>query len=111
MDVGRLNKRITFMIYEEKIDELEQTKQCLVKYKKLWASVEPISSKEILDADKYSGEITHRIYLRFREDITTDMFIEFKKRKFEISAPPINVKEENSLTMLLCKEIEGDKFE
>lgn len=108
IDVGRMNKKITFMEYTDTPDELGQSKQGYEEYKTVWASVEPISSKEIIEAGKYEGEISHRIYIRFRNDITTDMLIKYKDRKFEISAPPIDTKEEHVLLTILCREKVGE---
>lgn len=117
IDIGRLNKRITFMQLKDKDEngvpfenELGNNIQKLMPYKTVWASVEPISGKEYLEAQRAKNELTHRIYTRYFPDITVDMLINFKGRKFKIESV-INYQEGNEMLQFLCTEMVGDKFE
>ena len=47
MDIGRMNKRITFCRYEEKENALSQKVQELAEVKNVWAGVEPTRGREI----------------------------------------------------------------
>ena len=117
MDIGRLNKRITFIQYKDTdnngipyVDEYGRNIQKLVPYKTVWASVEPISGKESLEADRNKNELTHRIYTRYLPDTTVDMIIDFKGRKFRIESV-INYREENEMLQFACTEMAGDRIE
>lgn len=110
LDIGRLNKRITFMCYEEQDDEFNQTNQILVKYKTVWASVEPTTGKEYLEAQRIRNELTYKIYTRYFPDLNTEMIIDFKGRKFKIVSM-INYREGNEMLQFICTEMVGDKIE
>ena len=110
MDIGRLNKRITFMRYEEKDNEYGETEQILVPYKKVWASVEPTVGKEYLEAQRIRNELTYKIYTRYFPDLDADMIINFKNRKFKIESL-INYREDGEMLQFVCVEVVGDKIE
>lgn len=70
----------------------------------IWATIWPISSSERLKGDQYSGEITHRIRIRYRRNIRTSYRIKFGERYFNIDGPPINPSERNEWLEFMCKE-------
>jgi SPP1 family predicted phage head-tail adaptor len=114
MDIGRLNKRITFMKYSDTdadgnlfVNEIGQNVQELIPYKTIWASVEPTVGKEYLEAQRIRNELTYKIYTRYFSDITADMIINYKNRKFKIISV-INYREENKSLQFICTEIVGD---
>ena len=74
MDIGRLNKRVTFCRYSEEENELKQLRQQLKPIKTVWATVEPKSGREYIEADKERPELTYIITVRYQKDITPDMF-------------------------------------
>lgn len=103
MDIGRTNKRIAFCRYEEKENELIQTEQALIEVKKAWASVEPTRGREYQEAQRIRPELTYKITTRYHKGITTDMFIRFKNRYFQIVSI-INVRERNEMLEIICTE-------
>ncbi|HAB59435.1 MAG TPA: head-tail adaptor protein [Lachnospiraceae bacterium] len=110
VDIGRLNKRITFLAYKDTVNEYGQDIQQLDKYKTVWASVEPTIGKEYMEAQRVRNELTYKIYTRYFTDLTVDMVINYKGRKFKI-ASLINYKENNELLQFVCTEMVGDKIE
>lgn len=104
MDIGRTNKRITFCRYEEQTNELGQQQQTLKRVRTVWASVEPKSAREYQEAEKDRPELTHIITTRYFNDITPDMFIEFRGRQFSIVGPPRNIRENNEMLEFTCIE-------
>lgn len=66
----------------------------------------PISGREFLtfQGDLKQSEISHRIVLRYRPGVTSDMRIVFEGRIFEITSAPINTQERNDEILLFCKE-------
>ncbi len=111
MDIGRLNKRITFMKYEDSKNEYLQTAQKLVPYTTVWAGVEPQNGKETLEVQRNKDEITFNVYIRYRRDITSDMVINYKGKKLEIISPPINPMERNNMLKIICRHREGEMIE
>lgn len=103
IDIGRLNKRITLQRYLEQENEIGQTIVSLTDFKTVWASVEPISGKEYTDADRNNNQLTYRIYIRYIENVNTDMIVDYKGIKFKITAC-INPRMSNELIQLVCVE-------
>jgi SPP1 family predicted phage head-tail adaptor len=66
----------------------------------------PISGREALTmaADMKTGEITHRILLRYMDGVDNTMRIMFGSRIFDIIGPPVNNYERNDELLLFCKE-------
>lgn len=108
MDIGRTNKRVTFCRYEETENELEQTQQTLRRIRTVWASVEPKSGREYIEAEKEHPELTYLITTRYFKDVTPDMFIEFKGRLFNIKSIR-NIREANEMLEISCTEKIDDK--
>ena len=103
MDIGRMNKRISFCRYTEKENELLQIEQVLEEIKTVWASVEPTRGREYQEAQRIRPELTYKITTRYYKEITSDMFIKFKERYFEIVSI-INVRERNEMLEIICVE-------
>ena len=110
IDIARLNKRITFVKCTEHKNELEQSIQGYLDVKTVWASLEPVSGKEFYNANKTENQTAYTVYVRYTKDITPDMLIKYKKRKFYISAV-LNVMEKNEILKIMCYEKDGDTFE
>lgn len=106
---GRLSKRIMFMRFATVTDDMEQSKGTWAEYKTIWADVRPYKSSEIAFMGKIKPEVTHRIYVRYRTDITADMRILYHGRTFEISGPPIDLDERHELLEIQCQEVFEDE--
>lgn len=65
----------------------------------------PLTSKEFLEAQTLSNTVTHKVLLRYRTGVTSDMRIIFNGRVFSIIGVPINFQERNVELLLMCKEI------
>lgn len=116
MDIGRMNKRIFFCRWETKVNELQQEEQELVKIKRVWASVEPMRGREYQEAQRIRPELSYKITTRYHKELTSDMFIQYQEREFQIISV-INVKEKNEMLEIICiekqkeKQKEGEKTE
>lgn len=66
----------------------------------------PISGREALglDSELRTGEISHRIVLRYIKGVDHKMRIKFGTRIFDITSPPVNNYERNDELLLFCKE-------
>lgn len=108
MDIGRTNKRITFCRYLETENELKQLQQQLKPFRTVWASVEPKSGREYLEAGKERPELTYVITVRYQKDISEDMFIRYQERLFAIQSVR-NIREANEMLEILCTEKKDEK--
>jgi len=69
-----------------------------------WASIRPISASEIIKSDREEMDISHRIKIRYRSGITSDMKIVYGSREFDIHSV-ININEANREIELLATEV------
>ncbi len=89
-----------------------QSKGTWKSYKSVWATVKPYKSSEYNFMGKLKPEVTHRVYVRFRDDITAEMRIMYHGRTFLISGPPIDVDEKHELLEIQCEEVfENAKYQ
>lgn len=97
LNVGRLNKRITFLRQESGIGEAGETTQKWVRWRSVWATVRPIRAYERMDAQKLHDEEEYRIICRYGaigDHVISDMRIQAKIRgkirQLEIIGNPID---------------------
>ena len=67
------------------------------------ASVEPLSGREYFYSHQIKAEVTHRVKIRYREDITTKMRIKHRDRVLEIESI-LDKKERREELEILCRE-------
>lgn len=70
----------------------------------LWASVVPLSGREVLRADAPIGEMTHRVTCRYRAAIVPTARFAWGSRTLEIVSVS-NVGERNTWCECVCKEV------
>lgn len=83
-DSGKLNKRITFMIYSEAENEIGQLIQQPIPIKKVWAFLEPLRGYQQTEAQRLSSETTYKILTRYHQGINQEMLINYDGRKLYI---------------------------
>jgi len=103
MRSGPLRHRVTFQNRVTTKDAFGQLTESWSDLFTVWASVEPISGRELLAAQQTLGEITHRIRTRYRDGITAATRVLFNGRIFDIESS-INDKEKNAYLEIMAKE-------
>lgn len=103
MEIGELKNRITVQKYTETRSNAGQVLKSYTDSVSRWAYIKPLTTREILQAQQISSEITHEVWLRYPLDVTPKDRIAFGLRTFEILGV-VNVDEENRFLKLLCKE-------
>lgn len=103
MDIGRTNKRVSFCEFVEEKNEMNQTTQVLKKIRTVWASVEPKSGREYIEAEKEHPELTYIITTRYMDNVTPDMYIQYRDRLFNIRSIR-NIRENNEMLEMSCTE-------
>lgn len=69
-----------------------------------WASIRPVSASEIIKSGRKEMNISHRIKIRFRSGISSDMKIVYGSREFDIHSV-ININEANREIEILAAEV------
>lgn len=72
-----------------------------------WASIEPLSGRQLFAAQAVQNETTHRVVLRYIAGIAPPMRVNFGGRLFDILAVR-NVEERNRSLELDCREGFGE---
>lgn len=72
-------------------------------YLTVWASVEPLTGRELFAAQQVNSEVNVRIRMRYREGITHRMRVSFQGRIYDIVAV-IDREERHVELELLCTE-------
>lgn len=103
IDIGKLNKRITFCKLMDRKDELGQNKKQLENVATVWASFYPLRGMEFYEAKKIESKVTHKCYVRFREGIDSNCYIKYKGKVYAIESA-IDVLEEHKMLEIMCAE-------
>lgn len=104
MNIGKLNKRITFLRLQLGYDEMGQDiKGAWQPCKTVWASIKPLRGREYWDAKKKSAEQNYKITTRYHDGVTTDMRIQYKNKVFDIESIA-NVEEKGIMLEMQCVE-------
>lgn len=106
MRIGPLNKRVAIRSAAAVQDEYHEETLTWSTDATVWASVEPLSGRELISAQQTHAETTHRIRMRYQPNttVTAEKRILYDSRVFEIVSV-INKKEKKVMLELLCKEV------
>lgn len=103
MNIGKLNKRITFLKLGDVKDSFGQKKKGLVEIKTVWGSLYPVRGVEFYEIQKVQSKVTHKCYVRFLEGIDSNCFIRYKDQTYSIESV-INVDLDNKMLEIMCCE-------
>ncbi len=103
LNIGRLNKRLTFLKLADSEDEIGQTVQKLKPYRTVWGSLYPVRGTEFYEIQKIQSKVTHKCYVRYLPGIDTNCYIRFKDKTYSVESV-INVNLENKMLEILCSE-------
>lgn len=103
INIGSLDKRISFIGYSEEENEIGQTVLLKKEIKTVWARIETARGREYYEAQKIRNENSYKITTRFHADVTEDMLIKFQERVFEIKNI-INPYMKNEKLEIMCIE-------
>lgn len=101
--IGDMRHRVTF---QQSIKTPDGYKGFTVGWQDVvtvWASVEPLTGREYFYSHQIKAEVTHRVKIRYRTDITTKMRIKHRNRVLGIESI-IDLKERCKMLEIFCKE-------
>ena len=105
MKIGGLRHRVVLQKKEITEDELKQQSEVWTDIASVWASVEPVSGREYFAAGQVNSEISVKITIRYRKDVTPDIRMVFGGKVYELLSV-INPKERSKALILMCREVE-----
>lgn len=103
MQSGLLRKRITLQQRSSEQDSYGQPLTTWSDVATVWASVEPLSGRELMAAEAVQSEVTHQVVMRYRPGVTAKLRVAYGSKIFDIQ----NVLDENErhrMLTLLCTE-------
>lgn len=101
MKIGALRQRVTHRKFTAAQDSYGEEIETWATNATVWARVEPLNSRDFYAEQQLNSEVTGKIYLRYRTDVTEkDRFV-FDSETYEIVGQPINPNMEKR--WLICK--------
>lgn len=104
MQAGKLRHRIELQRNVPTRHGMGEQLDSWAKYATVWASVEPLTGTELLNAQQISAEVTHRVKIRFCSDVKPEHQVIHNGRTLEIIAV-LNIAERRRSQHLMCKEV------
>ncbi len=86
LDPGQMSARLTLERRDDASDGQGGIVISFVPLASLWARIEPASSKDQERGDEEVFTVTHRIWIRFRDDLTAGMRLRKGLRIFAVRA-------------------------
>lgn len=86
IDPGRLRERVTIQQATENRNALGETVQSWATFAERWASVDGLSSREVLLQGQQRTEVSHRVRMRYVDGLTGTMRLLWRGRVLEISS-------------------------
>ena len=104
MRAGMLRHRVTIQPYELVVDDYGAPlhRESWKDVATVWASVEAMSGRDFFAARQEQSEVTHKVTIRYRGDVTAQMRVLHGGKIFGIVAPlPDN---KGTRLVLMCRE-------
>jgi len=86
LDPGRLRERVTIQSATEARNSIGEVVQTWSTFGEAWASVDGLSSREVLQSGQQQTEVTHRVRLRYVDGLTQQMRLSWRGRTLEITS-------------------------
>lgn len=104
MNPGDLRHRVTIQSRHEQSDGMGSFTASWESFAEAWAAIWPTSAKEVVANAQLTGQVTHRVRIRYVEGVTSAMRILFGERILNILSV-ICPEEKNELLDLICMEV------
>lgn len=106
MRIGQLDKRVTIQETVRVPDGGGGYTETWKDVATVWASLQPLSGREVIQSGQLQAQVPHRVRIRYRPGITAANRLTFKGRTLEIISVA-NIDERNVELELLCQEVVG----
>lgn len=107
IDAGKYRQRLTLQTHDGAKDAFgapDRSDGHWVDGDTVWASVDPLSGRDIWQAAQEQWEVTHKIRMRYRRGVTPDMRLKMGTRTFRIVSV-IDWEERHESLLIMAKEL------
>lgn len=108
MQAGRLRQRVTLRTFTESQDGFGELIKTWADLATVWAAVLPLRGREYMDSRELQVELSVRILIRYRADVTSLMRVVHGVHTYEIVSPPIADATHERQLELMCREIDPE---
>lgn len=105
MQAGKLNQRIELQSATTAKNTYGEDVKTWATYTTVWASVVPLSGRELIYAQQISSEINIRVTIRYAATVAVGHRVKYGTRYFDINAV-IDREMKNEQIELMCKELQ-----
>jgi SPP1 family predicted phage head-tail adaptor len=103
VNVGKMRHRVTLEAPTPSRNQIGEEVQGWAAVADVWASVEPLSGRELWNAQQVQPDVTHRVRMWHRPDVRADWRLRHRGRVLNVVAV-INREELNEALELVCRE-------
>jgi len=103
MNSGDLRHRVELQQRVKSRNAVGEETYTWFTYATVWAAVEPLTGRELYEAQQISAEVTVRVRVRYLKSMSTEHRVLFDSRGFNVNFVQ-NLEERNRELVLLCKE-------
>lgn len=82
--IGRLRHRTKILIRSEIPDGGFGTTENFTELATVWAQFMPVSGLKRIETQSYGTDVSHKVLMRYRGDVTDRHWLEWNNRRFEI---------------------------
>lgn len=104
MEIGDLRSRIYLQTYTETPVGNHDVNPVWTSIKGVWAKIVPAKALTVMLSMQTDKAITHKIYIRYQENITTEHWILFESKRYRIRGV-VNMQQRNRFLELSCEEV------
>lgn len=105
---GRLNTQVVIQVRPAARNATRaRTRESWEDVATVWAEVLPLAGREGFAAKQVDSELTHRVVLRYRSDLTSRHRLKVGSAYLNIKGPPRNVGAAGAILELDCVETEA----
>lgn len=103
ISIGELRKRVAIQTYTETESGTYKTSKVWVTVVTVFGQLSPVSGLTAIDTMQIGQKVTHKVYIRFYPNVTSENWLLIEGRRFRIRTV-INIEELNQFLELLVEE-------
>lgn len=102
IDIAELRHRIVFERVAKVTDGMGGWTTVWSTVATVWAKVEPVSASERIYSQRIETQRSHKVVIRYRNDITTDMRFTYSGRTFQVKG--VSIPDERKVYLFIDAE-------
>lgn len=107
MRAGTLRHRVTLQRFKQGQDAYGGPVETWTDVATIWASVDAVNGREFFAGRQVQSEVTHKITIRHRPDVTSEMRVAHGGKVFGIEA--VLPDRRGTRLVLMCKEVSREQ--